>query len=112
MAYRTYQSGDVILLRPEVTLRHDGRRENEDWPALLLAYGSGDGAFYMKHVRCRDPYALWLFTRQFVGTAIRFVAKMVLRRPNNNYYLRGMVRGARHSFKFRVDRVNRVYVPR
>ena len=64
LAYRTYKAGGVILLRPEVYVRHDGRREAEDWPALLLAYGSGDGAFYMKHVRCRDPYALWLFSRQ------------------------------------------------
>ena len=67
MAYRTYQSGNVILLRPEVTLRHDGRREAEDWPSLLVAYGSGDGAFYMKHIRCLDPFALWLFTKQFTG---------------------------------------------
>ena len=36
LAYRTYRAGRVILLRPEVTLRHDGRREAEDWPALLL----------------------------------------------------------------------------
>lgn len=111
MAYRTYQSGNVILLRPEVTLRHDGRRESEDWPSLLVAYGSGDGAFYMKHIRCRDPFALWLFTKQFMGTAARWVAKTLLRRPNDhNYYLKGMVRGARGSFKFGVDRATRLYV--
>jgi glycosyltransferase involved in cell wall biosynthesis len=112
LAYRTYQSGNVILLRPEVTLRHDGRREAEDWPALLLAYGSGDGAFYMKHVRCRDLYALWLFTRQVTGTAVRWIAKLVLRRPTNNYYLRGLFRGARGSFRFGVDRSTRLYVER
>ena len=61
LAYRTYKSGSSILLRPEVTLRHDGRREIEDWPTLLLNYGTGDGGFYTKHVRCLDPYAAWLF---------------------------------------------------
>ena len=112
LAYRTYKSGGVIILRPEVTLRHDGRREADDWPALLLAYGSGDGAFYMKHVRCRDPYALWLFSRQAVGTAVRWIAKMILRRETNNYYLRGLLRGARGSFRFKVDRGTRLYVER
>ena len=37
----------------------------EDWPALLTAYGFGDGAFYSKHVRCRDPYAVWLAAKSF-----------------------------------------------
>ncbi len=29
-AYRTYKAGGVILLRPEVYVRHDGRREDEE----------------------------------------------------------------------------------
>jgi GT2 family glycosyltransferase len=111
LAYRAYQAGCVILLRPEVFVRHDGRREDEDWPKLLLAYGSGDGAFYMKHVRCRDVYATWLFARQFFGTLIRFVVKtLLLRKDRNQYYLRGILRGARASFRYRVDRRTRLYV--
>ena len=113
LAYRTYKSGGVILLRPEVYVRHDGRREDEDWPQLLLAYGSGDGAFYMKHVRCIDPRATWLFAKQFGVTGAKFVVKTILRRDDRNrYYLRGMLRGARASFKFRVDRRTRLYVER
>ena len=113
LAYRTYKSGGVILLRPEVFVRHDGRREDEDWPKLLLAYGSGDGAFYMKHVRCLDPRATWLFTKQFGVTAAKVVAKTILRRGDRDrYYLRGMVRGARASFKYGVDRRTRLYVER
>ena len=63
----------AILLRPEVIVRHDGRREREDWPALQRAYGFGDGAFYSKHVRCRDPYAAWLAAKSFgmTGAKIR-----------------------------------------
>jgi glycosyltransferase involved in cell wall biosynthesis len=38
LAYRTFHAGSVILLRPEVTLRHDGRRDLEDWPTLLRNY--------------------------------------------------------------------------
>ncbi len=113
LEYRAYQAGCVILLRPEVYVRHDGRREHEDWPQLLLAYGSGDGAFYMKHVRCRDPYATWLLARQFGVTAAKFVVKtLLLRKDRNQYYLRGMLRGARASFRFGVDRRTRLYVDR
>ena len=65
LAYRAYRRNAAILLRPEVIVRHDGRREREDWPALLRAYGFGDGAFYSKHVRCGDPYAAWLAAKSF-----------------------------------------------
>ena len=113
LAYRTYKAGGVIILRPEVYVRHDGRREDEDWPKLLLAYGSGDGAFYMKHVRCLDPRATWLMSKQFFGTSAKFVVKRLLRRDDRNrYYLQGMVRGARASFKYGVDRRTRLYVER
>jgi GT2 family glycosyltransferase len=111
LAYRAYRGGHVILLRPEVSLRHDGRRESEDWPALLLAYGTGDGAFYTKHIRCRDPYALWLLLKQVGGTMARWVAKTVLgRKPTSMYYVRGVLSGIRGSFKFKVDRATRMYV--
>jgi glycosyltransferase involved in cell wall biosynthesis len=110
LAYRTYRAGSVILLRPDVTLRHDGRREAEDWPALLTAYGIGDGAFYAKHVRCRDPYALWLLTRRLIDAFGRVVVRAVRRRrPNGGHYARGMLVGIRDSFKFGVDRQTRLY---
>ena len=114
LAYRTYKSGGVILLRPEVYVRHDGRREDEDWPKLLLAYGSGDGAFYMKHVRCLDPRATWLFAKQFGITAAKVVAKSVLRRTDRDRLLppRAWSAGRRASFKYGVDRRTRLYVER
>jgi GT2 family glycosyltransferase len=111
LAYRAYRGGHVIVLRPEVSLRHDGRREIEDWPALLVAYGTGDGAFYTKHVRCRDPYALWLLLKQLVGTTVKWVAKTLLgRKPMSLYYVRGFLSGIRESFKFDVDRRTRMYI--
>jgi glycosyltransferase involved in cell wall biosynthesis len=111
LAYRAYRGGHVIVLRPEVSLRHDGRRAIEDWPALLIAYGTGDGAFYTKHVRCRDPYALWLLLKQLVGTTAKWVAKTLLgRKPMSLYYVRGFLSGIRESFKFDVDRRTRMYI--
>jgi glycosyltransferase involved in cell wall biosynthesis len=110
LVYRVYRGGAITLLRPEVTLRHDGRREAEDWPTLLRNYGFGDGAFYTKHVRCLDPYALWLLSKRFATEGAKTVVKLVLRRdPGERYYLRGMLTGMRHSFDWKVDRKARMY---
>ena len=113
LAYRTYKAGSVIALRPEIAIRHDGRREHADWPELLKNYGIGDGAFYSKHVRCRDPFALWLLVRQWGGGSAKYAVKLVLRRkPEEGPYLAGIFVGIRNSFKFRVDRRARLYVER
>jgi glycosyltransferase involved in cell wall biosynthesis len=105
LAYRAYRRNAPILLRPEVIVRHDGRRERVDWPALLRAYGFGDGAFYSKHVRCRDPYAAWMATRIFGRKSAKFVIMRALgHRPEEIYYLSGFLQGVRGGLKFGVDR--------
>jgi glycosyltransferase involved in cell wall biosynthesis len=113
LAYRAYRRNAVILLRPEVIVRHDGRREREDWPALLRAYGFGDGAFYSKHVRCRDPYATWLAAKNFGVASARFLKKRALgMRPEEIIYLSGFVQGVRGGLKFGVDRATLLYTER
>ena len=111
LEYRAYKGGCVILLRPEVTLRHDGRREAKDWPTLLLNYGTGDGAFYTKHVRCRDAYATWLFAKVLTKSVARSTLKPLLKRDSSNVpYFKGLIAGIRGSFKFKIDRRHRLYV--
>ena len=111
LEYRAYKGGSVILLRPEVTLRHDGKRDAEDWPTLLFNYGAGDGAFYFKHVRCRDLYATGMLLRSLLTPLAKGSVKKVLRREGLELaYVKGFVRGMRDSLKFKVDRVNRLYV--
>jgi glycosyltransferase involved in cell wall biosynthesis len=114
LAYRAYRSGSVILMRPEVTLSHDGKRDEEDWPALLRAYGIGDGAFYSKHVRCGDPYALWLLVRRVGHQSARTAWKRTTRRGGlgERDYLKGFFRGIRDGFKFNVDHRAKLYVQR
>jgi GT2 family glycosyltransferase len=113
MTYRTFRSGGAILLRPEVVMRHDGHRAPEDWPALLHNYGFGDGAFYMKHVRCRDPYAAWLFARRLTRATARWARDTIKRaEASEGSYVKGAFAGARASFKFGVDRDRRLYVQR
>jgi GT2 family glycosyltransferase len=110
LAYRAFRAGSVILLSPDVVLQHDGRRDPEDWPALLRNYGIGDGAFYSKHVRCGDLYALSLLVRRLSNRAGRVVAKGILRRTDaDRHYLTGMLVGIRESSKFKIDRRARLY---
>jgi GT2 family glycosyltransferase len=109
LAYRTYRAGAVILLRPEVTLLHDGGREPADWHAVMRNYGVGDGAFYSKHVRCGDVYAGFLLVRKIshlgAGAAIR---TLIGRRPRTDYLV-GILTGMKDSLKFSVDRRQRLY---
>jgi GT2 family glycosyltransferase len=110
LAYRAYRCSAPILLRPEVVVRHDGRREREDWPTLLRAYGFGDGAFYSKHVRCRDPYAAWLAAKNLGVASAKLIAKRAIgRRPAEFDYLSGFVQGVRGGLKFGVDRSTLLY---
>jgi glycosyltransferase involved in cell wall biosynthesis len=110
LAYRAYRRNAAILLRPEVIVRHDGRREREDWPALLRAYGFGNGAFYSKHVRCRDPYAAWLAAKEFGLMSAKIVARRALgRRPAEIDYLSGFLQGVLGGLKFGVDRTTLLY---
>lgn len=110
LAYRAYRRNAVILLRPEVTVRHDGRREIEDWPLLLRTYGFGDAAFYFKHVRCGDPYAAWLAAKNFTGGSAKFIVKRVLgRRTGEIHYLSGFIEGVWGGYKLGVDRAKLLY---
>lgn len=110
LAYRAYRRNAPILLRPEVIIRHDGRREREDWPTLLQAYGFGDGAFYSKHIRCGDSYATWLATRNFCVGSAKFLVKRALGREAGEInYLSGFVKGVRGGLKFNVDRTTLLY---
>jgi GT2 family glycosyltransferase len=112
-AYRTWTGGSTILLSPDVRMYHDGRREEDEWPALNNSYGIGDGAFFAKHVRCRDPYATWMFAQHLLSRYSRHFAKLLLGRGSKKWpYLRGMLTGVRESMRFDVDRSARLYVSR
>ena len=77
----------------------------------MLNYGTGDGAFYMKHVRCRDPFAAWLFAKVLTKSAAQSVIKPLFLRDSANVpYFKGLLAGCRGSFKFKVDRARRLYV--
>ncbi|MGH2626048.1 MAG: glycosyltransferase family 2 protein, partial [Anaerolineales bacterium] len=112
LQFRAYRHGVVCLLEPSVTVVHYGLREHHRWPGTLTAYGVGDGGFYMKHVRCGDLVATKIFARRLLLETGRVLFKPLLRRKHSPAYLRGMLAGARGSFRFSIDRRERTYLVR
>ena len=111
--YRAYLAGATILLRPEVKVDDYGFRESRDWPVTQHNYGFGDGAFFSKHVRCRDPFATKMFLKWFGGLAAREALSQlgVRRRPDSRLlHLRSFVEGFREAFTFPIDRRRRMYL--
>ncbi len=111
--FRLFRAAGVSVLTPDIQVEHLGHRTPEQWRVTMRAYGVGDGAFYMKHVRCGDLLA----GRLLVSKLVREAAKVVLfpflrRRRQPTEYLAGLLEGTRKSFGFGVDRDARVYVAR
>jgi glycosyltransferase involved in cell wall biosynthesis len=109
--YRVYRAGATVLLEPRSTVEHYGLRTWAQWPATLRAYGFGDGAFYSKHIRCGDLFALSLLVRQLA----RFSAREVLsriglrRRPSRAEYVTQCLAGIWAGLRYPVDRRRRMY---
>ncbi|MGH2611133.1 MAG: glycosyltransferase family 2 protein [Tepidiformaceae bacterium] len=112
LQFRAYRGGAVCLLEPTVWVTHYGLREHHRWPETMTAYGVGDGGFYMKHVRCGDLLAARLLAGRVTREAARVMLKPLLRRKHSAAYLRGVLRGARGSFRYSIDRSGRTYVAR
>jgi glycosyltransferase involved in cell wall biosynthesis len=112
LQYRAYRGGATVLLRPEVRLDHYGLRRGEEWPATLRAYGIGDGAFYWKHVRCGDVFALRLLVARLARLTLRegLIAAGIRRRGSAAVYLRSCLEGIRASLRYPVDRRRRLYL--
>jgi glycosyltransferase involved in cell wall biosynthesis len=108
--YRAYRAGATVLLWPAVKVDHYGLRSPEQWPATLRAYGVGDGAFYFKHVRCGDLFALGLLARQLGRLVAREALRSVRPRPSQAMYLRSILEGIRESLRYPVDRGRRLYL--
>ena len=109
--YRALRAGATVLLCPDVRVDHYGVRTAAQWPATLRAYGVGDGAFYFKHVRCGDLFALSLLTRRLGRLAAReaLIALGLRRRPSLGMYLRSCLEGIRESWRYPIDHEQRLY---
>jgi GT2 family glycosyltransferase len=110
-ALRVYRAGFAVLLDPEVKVDHYGARTTAQWPGTLVAYGIGDGAFYGKHVRCRDPLAAWLLVKKVAYVVAKIGTDSVRdRKPvGMSAYGRNLFVGLRMGARYDVDRTTRLY---
>jgi glycosyltransferase involved in cell wall biosynthesis len=107
--FRAYRAGAVCLLSPDIWVHHYGIREGQAWTNTQIAYGVGDGAFYLKHIRCGDLLALKLFTARVIRLTVAQILSPIRRRPTQWPYLRSYLTGMRRSLGFQVDRKTRLY---
>ncbi|MDZ7630059.1 MAG: glycosyltransferase family A protein [Gemmatimonadaceae bacterium] len=109
-AYRTYLAGYAILLEPSVKVDHYGTRTADQWPATMVNYGIGDGAFYAKHIRCGDMRALRILTWRYVYLRMREVKKLLTTgRYQRDDYGSNLLVGVRAAMPFAVDKRYRLY---
>jgi glycosyltransferase involved in cell wall biosynthesis len=109
LQFRAYRAGATCLLSPDVWVDHYGIREGAAWRNTQVAYGVGDGAFYMKHIRCGDALALRLLAARILRLSIRVLLNPLRRRPTQWPYLRSYFTGMHLSLKYRVNRRRRLY---
>jgi len=111
--FRVLKAGRKVVNASEVEVDHLGvRRPGAETRDLIRGYGVGISAALMKHVRLGDAGAIRLYLR-WLGWLVRVVASNLVRgrRPLGVGFALSFLAGARASFRFRIDRVRRLYVP-
>jgi glycosyltransferase involved in cell wall biosynthesis len=112
LQFRAHRLQLSTLLDPSLTVVHYGFRSREEWQTLYWRDGFGVGAFFMKHVRCRDGLAAKGLLRMVGIETLRSAKSLLLKRDYRRaILLSGIIAGSVHSFRFRVDRLTRRYVP-
>jgi GT2 family glycosyltransferase len=56
--FRLLEAGYRIVYEPRALVSHRAWRPGRDYVGLRWRYGRGQGGFYAKHLRLRDPYIL------------------------------------------------------
>ncbi len=109
LEYRMWRAGHPVVFTPDVVVLHYGARTRDEWPRTAHAYGIGDGAFYLKHARCRDGVAARLLVTKLAKEATTPFYRFVRRKPYSGEYASGFIRGMAKSFRHPVDRRTRRY---
>jgi len=100
--HRLLEAGYVIVYVPEAVVHHRALRAGRALRRVNWEYGVGQGAFYAKHARLRDPYTV----RRLAATAgwrLRRMLTRPLRRRSlgggsDLVYVAGLATGATRWF--------------
>lgn len=114
--YRAFRAGFSFVHAPTVSVDHYGMRDFESGAAsrLLRSYALGRGAFLMKAVRLRDPFAVvWLADYLWMNLSLITPTNFLPGRgPKNAARLVELVHGLLASFQLRVNRGTGEYLAR
>ena len=108
MGYRLLGAGCRIRYEPRAVIYHRAWRGPEEYVPLRWRYGIGQGAYYAKHMRLRDPYMLGRLSR-LLRKHLFLSLKRVRREPRaaggHLAYVAGVLTGAlRWSVRRRSSR--------
>jgi glycosyltransferase involved in cell wall biosynthesis len=114
LLFRVLRAGFKIVNASEVVVHHFGTRAHgKESSRLMRGYGKGTGAALFKHVRLGDMAAVGVYARFLSANVQRVGLNIVFnRRPTGMGYLLSFVSGSLESFRYRVDRRSRRYLPR
>jgi glycosyltransferase involved in cell wall biosynthesis len=113
LLFRVLKAGLKVINAREVSVDHLGARAlGPESRELWRTYGVGTGAALFKHVRLGDLDAALLYLRH-LGVMLPLIAGNLLRgrRPTGIGYTLAFLSGAVASFRFRIDRKRRLYMP-
>ena len=71
--FRALEAGYRIVYQPEAIVYHRAWRPDADYLGVRWDYGRGQGGFYAKHLRVRDPYILRQMARHVVSCGVDVV---------------------------------------
>jgi len=111
--YRALRAGMKVINAREVRVEHLGiRAPGAEIHELWRSYARGTGAAIFKHVRLGDPSALWLYIRFLAACGQAIIQNLVGgRRPTLVGFTLMFLAGSIASFRYRIDRKLKLYVP-
>ena len=98
-ALRLLEAGYQIIYDPRAVTYHRAWRSEDEYLWLHWNYGRGQGAFYAKYFRLKDPYMIRRIAKDIWGYVIRFPYRLLRNRPQawrDMLYVAGLLYGAAH----------------
>jgi GT2 family glycosyltransferase len=95
--FRLLEAGNRIVYEPKAAVYHRAWRPPGDYVGVRWRYGRGQGGFYGKHLRLRDPYILRQLTEHVVsccGDAVRQLPRSPHAALGSAAYAAGLVTAA------------------
>jgi GT2 family glycosyltransferase len=113
LLFRVLKAGFKVVNAREVLVEHLGVRDHgPDAARVFKDYATGTAAALVKHMRLGDAAAAKLFSRHLAGCArLVFTNVIHAHRPVGIGYALAFARGALRSFRYRIDRKYRLYLP-